>query len=74
MKNGIVKKKNGDGMTGILTDKETGNELVWVDRNAEANGIQETDPPQDVNYEEADLPGFGPVATSLNPSSPAQHD
>ena len=67
MKNGKVKKKNDDGMTGIITD-DTGKDVVWVDRNAESNGIKETNPPQSVEYEETDLPGFGTVATNLSPA------
>ena len=50
MKTGKIKKKNDDGMSGILTDDGTRKDLVWIDQDAPNKGIGATGSNQPVNY------------------------
>ena len=60
-KTGVVKKKNDDGMTGILTDRNTRDDLPWEDKEFPSKGIDIGDP---VSYIPDDSSGIT-VATDL---------
>ena len=61
IKTGKVKKKNDDGMSGILENND-GRSFVWLDTNATKNGIMEEDP---VFYLPIDAIGAITIGTNL---------